>query len=1428
MKSLRYIGTALLSLLLAQPLSAQTSSYMVAEYGNPLITDAAQISSNASDRDEGQDLGNLIDDNADTYWHSDWHKEVTAPHYLQFELIDPVTDGYLVLYLQRRNHSNDHLKRAVLSASEDAVNWVELAELEFPNAKAGAEVVVGPIKIEEPYFYFRLTNKPLSGESIFFHAAEVELYNPSNEMLSKAILNDLLTQYDYYYYDEEDIEMNMGTGYGQHTDYASLALFKEALGEIIAIIEGTPGHPYPSLEEAQAMKAEIDGLFAKIMASKVRYKLPADGYYRILSNLPYYYDEELGMGDDGTPITERHYVQKAMLATLEKRVEWGTLQNQANYIWHLTQVGDAIDMVNAGMDARISSAGGESSGIWVSEASEKQVMFDWAGNENDHDVFYIRLADEEEDADHYFHQYGHNQGKNSDENKKLVTWRGTFDMGATYSSDKGSSEWYLELVPDEEAISLIDAFAPIKDHDVLISKNQQLRTEAYRLIAIAKDYAKEPLIVSAEQMSSPFSQNASGNIDGGDLEDGVLIDNDPKTFWHSIWANGNAEAGSHYIQLSGMDDLSGDICIYVVRRDASNDHPTEFVLKGSNDSSAPDDQWTEVARVAMGNASSKATYTSEAIHVGDISYRYIRIAATKTTSNRGYWHSAELQIYSLQENPNSMFAAMGDIATALENEYNRNLSIADDDLTIDDYNALQAAFKAFQSRMADPTALREALSTYDDFGSFWAEGDEPGYWEDKDALEAFQQIYDDAKGYEQAGNYNAEQNRIYTQAIKSAARNVYAAANSLDTDAWYSIKFPSKDLYDENQWSTSGPENSDLGVALYDTYVTVAKTIEVGDSLTGIAELPLADIREGASLHFLKPESLVNDDETYFRFIPVVSAAALTQDWKDLLAKAHAALDMTTVYAYGDELITEASQLSSNASDKNEGFDMNYLIDGNPATFWHSDYHEKNIPGHYLQVALKEPLTGLVQLTVTRRQSNGSGSIESMFVTASKNGSDWSDVGYVDLPYKQDGETVTSLPIALDDSYSYLRFTIVKRSGVKQEFDADVAYADEYFHAAEFQLRPVSATTTYTAAGEALRQALTVADRQSRKAVTADDYAALLAAYEPYRAEVNDGDLPAAEAAKAVPGRAYVMQNKATGLFVHCQGANNNHVTLELMPTLYDYRAIGFGEGLLHGVNLDGTDCSNLHAQRWNQRLVTWNADEPGSNSGLMLEYAESVTATDFTFTKDARQGALEGWCYPVALTVEGDGSAYTVAGTFAQGDDIFLGLKATKEIAAAQPVFYLYGTTDSWSADDEQHHAVPFRVGSDICLEAQSENGLQGCLAATDMTTADLYAADNELVCADESTTTMHENGVVLHLDACPEISADGGYDIAIVITEAAQLAQGIEPIVIEEALRQVSVRGTVYTLDGRRLMDDATLDDVKALGQGLYLLNGVKILVR
>ena len=70
-----------------------------------LILDASQLSSPASDDDEGKHIEWLVDDNVTTFWHSDWHGKVSGPHYIQVELPCEIT-GYYQLVFGRRNSSN--------------------------------------------------------------------------------------------------------------------------------------------------------------------------------------------------------------------------------------------------------------------------------------------------------------------------------------------------------------------------------------------------------------------------------------------------------------------------------------------------------------------------------------------------------------------------------------------------------------------------------------------------------------------------------------------------------------------------------------------------------------------------------------------------------------------------------------------------------------------------------------------------------------------------------------------------------------------------------------------------------------------------------------------------------------------------------------------------------------------------------------------------------------------------------------------------------------------------------------------------------------------------------------------------------------------------------------------------------------------------
>lgn len=191
MKQFYLLLTALFIQLASLGANAQTQ---VASYGDPLINNESQLSSNASDEVEGKEIGNLIDGNPETFWHSDWHGKVTDPHYLQVELTEPISTGYLVMYMQRRNSGADHLTKVRLSASADGEVWDDLADYELGNASAKAEVVTPILPITKTYSFVRITN--IAKSPIYFHAAEIQLYNPQEQHLTVAILDKILAKYN--------------------------------------------------------------------------------------------------------------------------------------------------------------------------------------------------------------------------------------------------------------------------------------------------------------------------------------------------------------------------------------------------------------------------------------------------------------------------------------------------------------------------------------------------------------------------------------------------------------------------------------------------------------------------------------------------------------------------------------------------------------------------------------------------------------------------------------------------------------------------------------------------------------------------------------------------------------------------------------------------------------------------------------------------------------------------------------------------------------------------------------------------------------------------------------------------------------------------------------------------------------------------------
>ena len=126
-------------------------------------------------------------------------------------------------------------------------------------------------------------------------------------------------------------------------------------------------------------------------------------------------------------------------------------------------------------------------------------------------------------------------------------------------------------------------------------------------------------------------------------------------------------------------------------------------------------------------------------------------------------------------------------------------------------------------------------------------------------------------------------------------------------------------------------------------------------------------------------------------------------------------------------LVTSVSQLSSPCSDSQEG-NLAALLDNDPGTFWHSNWHDGSVPAHshYLQVELTESVDEDICLQMTRRNTPNDhitlwGVYGSNSATAPDG--DWQILASISMPYGSKTETLLSDPFDTR-GYKYLRFYI--------------------------------------------------------------------------------------------------------------------------------------------------------------------------------------------------------------------------------------------------------------------------------------------------------------------------------------------------------------------------------------------------------------------
>ena len=621
-----------------------------------------------------------------------------------------------------------------------------------------------------------------------------------------------------------------------------------------------------TIEEIDAIINNIETAYAAIMASLVELTI-ADGNYRVVNAMEWTKTITVNTGeldDNGNPKTETITIHptKAMYATLEGKAMWADIDStDCRYLWKMTNNVETglIQMMNIATDGILATCS-QSTQATLTKDSQTEMTFEFIQRREDGKIV-VAMKPSTGGSYAFLHCNGHNSGAGNASN--IVGW----------TADAGASQWILEPVSDEEVQKLIDEYAPIKDHELLVSMFQDLIAETEAAIAQAKDEQciterSAGLITSTSQFSSPYTDPKEGSFDN-------VLNDDASTFWHSTWHEGNKQNHDHYFQVSFDNTIEGNIQCFMRRRNVANDHITLLGVFGTNDEnvlgSTTEDGWTELGSFNLSaNASSSQTVYSNAIT--SEGYKYFRFYIDGTVTGRGYGHFATFQLYQLTIDGNTQWSQMGDYAAAIDTALTIAKGVDLDIVEMEDYNALKTALDAFKAVLCDPSALAAAIEPYKDIFNLLAIGDNPGFWKADSDVSNYATTMQEAIAYLKGGAYTQAQIDSYVEAIQNLAHNIMALANPVEEGKWYAIKFDSEENYDAHHWDKTGAVNNTLG-DLFNNYMAPANTGE--SSLEGFENL--SDVTVGQAVRFITDQEIQEMDQIAFRFIAQGDTAYVIQ-----------------------------------------------------------------------------------------------------------------------------------------------------------------------------------------------------------------------------------------------------------------------------------------------------------------------------------------------------------------------------------------------------------------------------------------------------------------------------------------------------------------------------------------------------------------------
>ena len=706
----------------------------------------------------------------------------------------------------------------------------------------------------------------------------------------------------------------VGTEIGNY-GAAEVAAFNDAYSA--CVFAGTPDYQ-GTADDLVVLRDALIAAYQAVMDSQIKFVI-IDGYYRFRTGMKY---------NDGK--LKYMYVEPTAGTTINGK--WGTLDDldeNCHALWQLTKGEDGSwDIVSVSTDARFKTAIiNPQTPITLSDESDNRFVFEEVAMIGEDYYVNIRYANKEKNSQAYIHQNGHSGGGGTD--GTLVAWFPTYS-GTTM----GASEWVVELVPNDEAQEIINAYASIKERQQKEREYAMMVETSKANLEIAKDNPKVTvddetlLITENSQFSSPWSDPSEGSLDN-------LLDGDLSTFWHSNWHDGSVPNHTHYLDVALKEATHSLVAMTISRRPSSNDHITQWSVYGS---ATPDiyftqeeieaalegdpaygkttsdlktaGEWHKLADLYTPFGNNKETKTSAPFDTKG--YQYLRFYIDATTNNRGYGHVSEFQLNpaSLAIAENAQYLVMGELATNLEKVLFDQIEVEAADMTDEQFDALKAAYDAFMAKFSDPAELRAAIKTAEASTAGIVVGTNPGEWGPYTDAGALATTVANAKAYDQSGDYTPAQTEQYIEDLNAQAGDILSSANKIEEGKWYRIHFGSKETFEAHEWDIDNNEATTVedihenayvtNEALWDKFVTVAKheaekiNIEVAHepteqdpSTSKEQEFTLNkvvpygeddDILRGAQIFFDAEGDIQDPECSLFRFVNVGDTAYVIQN----------------------------------------------------------------------------------------------------------------------------------------------------------------------------------------------------------------------------------------------------------------------------------------------------------------------------------------------------------------------------------------------------------------------------------------------------------------------------------------------------------------------------------------------------------------------